>query len=127
METIEAISGILGIIMLVFGILQIILFFKIWGMTNDVRKIKERTFLSFSQEDIIKEIYKKNPNIENILFEALYNEMKYAYDEDMESFSFVLKEYNPLYEKAGIEMPEIFTNIHSRADWKNTFKFDRIK
>ena len=25
--------------MLVFGVLQIILFFKVWGMTNDVRKM----------------------------------------------------------------------------------------
>ena len=29
------------IVFLVFGILQIILFFKIWGMTNNVKKIKE--------------------------------------------------------------------------------------
>lgn len=28
-----------GIVMIVFGILQIILFFKVWGMTNDVRKL----------------------------------------------------------------------------------------
>lgn len=32
---------VLTIIGLIFGILQIILFFKIWGMTNDVKKIKE--------------------------------------------------------------------------------------
>ena len=31
----------LSIILIVFGILQIILFFKVWGMTNDVKKIKE--------------------------------------------------------------------------------------
>jgi len=32
-------NDFLAIIILVFGILQIILFFKIWGMTNDVDKI----------------------------------------------------------------------------------------
>jgi len=31
----------LSVILIVFGILQIILFFKVWGMTNDVKKIKE--------------------------------------------------------------------------------------
>ena len=31
----------MAIVFLVFGILQIILFFKIWGMTNNVKKIKE--------------------------------------------------------------------------------------
>lgn len=30
-----------AIIMIVFGILQIILFFKVWGMTNNVSKIKK--------------------------------------------------------------------------------------
>ena len=30
------IYAIIGIVMLVFGILQIVLFFKLWGMTNDV-------------------------------------------------------------------------------------------
>lgn len=29
-----------GIIIIVFGILQIILFFKIWGMTNDISDMK---------------------------------------------------------------------------------------
>ena len=30
------------LIILIFGILQLILFFKIWGMTNDIREIKEK-------------------------------------------------------------------------------------
>jgi len=33
---------IIGIIFAIFGILQIILFFKIWGMTNDIKEIKEK-------------------------------------------------------------------------------------
>ena len=32
------------LVFLVFGILQIILFFKIWGMTNNVKKIKNKLF-----------------------------------------------------------------------------------
>ena len=34
--------NILSIILLVFGVLQIILFFKLWGMTNDVRTMKDK-------------------------------------------------------------------------------------
>ena len=34
------------LIIFIFGILQLILFFKIWGMTNDIREIKEK-YLSF--------------------------------------------------------------------------------
>lgn len=33
---------LLAIILIVFGILQIILFFKIWGMTNDIREMKNK-------------------------------------------------------------------------------------
>lgn len=36
----ETIDPILGIILIVFGILNLILFFKLWGMTNDVRELK---------------------------------------------------------------------------------------
>ncbi len=33
-------NAFVNFILIVFGILQIILFFKIWGMTNDTEKIK---------------------------------------------------------------------------------------
>lgn len=36
----ETTLNIVSIIIIVFGILQIILFFKIWGMTNDISEIK---------------------------------------------------------------------------------------
>lgn len=35
----ETITFILAVVVLVFGILQIILFFKLWGMTNDVKRL----------------------------------------------------------------------------------------
>lgn len=31
-----------GIVMIAFGVLQIILFFKMWGMTNDIREMKNK-------------------------------------------------------------------------------------
>lgn len=36
----EAFTSILFIVILIFGVLQIILFFKVWGMTNDVAAIR---------------------------------------------------------------------------------------
>ncbi len=42
-------------LIIVFGVLQIILFFKIWGMTNDVRKLTEH-FCSNVQQDSKKEV-----------------------------------------------------------------------
>lgn len=35
-------GALLSLVAVLFGILQIILFFKIWGMTNDIREIKEK-------------------------------------------------------------------------------------
>lgn len=34
----------IAIVSLVAGILQIILFFKVWGMTNDIRELKKDHF-----------------------------------------------------------------------------------
>ena len=50
----------LFIVMLVFGILQIILFFKIWGMTNDVKEIvKKMSFPYNKNESSMSEYYSK--------------------------------------------------------------------
>lgn len=38
----EGITLFVSIVIIAFGILQIILFFKLWGMTNDVKKIKQQ-------------------------------------------------------------------------------------
>ena len=43
---------IVSIVVLVFGVLQIILFFKIWGMTNDVKKLTN--FFLYSQKEHIE-------------------------------------------------------------------------
>ena len=37
----EGITLFVSIVIIVFGILQIILFFKLWGMTNDVKKVRK--------------------------------------------------------------------------------------
>lgn len=43
----------LSIVLIVFGVLQIILFFKMWGMTNDVDQIKNKLELQPEVEDEI--------------------------------------------------------------------------
>ena len=54
----EGLIQFTGIVMIVFGILQIILFFKIWGMTNNVKriwkKIDNKDFLSDACVSYIK-------------------------------------------------------------------------
>lgn len=43
-----------SLIIIVFGILQIVLFFKFWGMTNDIRKLTEH-FCDTSQEQRLED------------------------------------------------------------------------
>lgn len=40
MQIVDSIIWLIVVICVVWFILRIILFFKVWGMTNDVRKIK---------------------------------------------------------------------------------------
>lgn len=55
----EGMFTFVGIIMIVFGILQIILFFKIWGMTNNVSEIKNII------RNNIKETKTSTPNVKS--------------------------------------------------------------
>ena len=45
-------SFLFDVILVVFGILQIILFFKIWGMTNNVKKILEVMVTSKNSKEV---------------------------------------------------------------------------
>ena len=49
----EDIITFTGVVMIVFGILQIILFFKIWGMTNNVSKIKGKLEENLNDDAIL--------------------------------------------------------------------------
>jgi hypothetical protein len=64
------IYAIIGIVMLVFGILQIVLFFKLWGMTNDVGQIKgllsnlstQKATAAMSSHDLEQTSSEQKPN-----------------------------------------------------------------
>lgn len=59
----------LAFIFFVFGVLQIILFFKMWGMTNNVKKIKEKFSQYEKHSDIVNsvKIISQNGGIEKSL------------------------------------------------------------
>lgn len=67
-----------GIVMIAFGILQIILFFKLWGMTNDVnriwKKIDNKDFLSEACVSYIKGNLEETEKLAN---EAFLQEVAY--------------------------------------------------
>ena len=45
----------LTIVLLVFGVLQIVLFFKIWGMINDIREMRNK-YLKDEDEKVLEEV-----------------------------------------------------------------------
>lgn len=65
----------LSIVMLIFGILQIILFFKIWGMTNDISRIRGVIEKEFQQKTIAKQHKIPNENAINLLKGTWGNEV----------------------------------------------------
>ena len=53
----ETTATIINIALIVMGVLQIILFFKIWGMTNDVKDLKNKFDpRGFSKEQMAKKM-----------------------------------------------------------------------
>lgn len=50
----------LSVVLLIFSILKIILFFKIWGMTNNVKNITRRIGFPYNKEELLyEEFYSK--------------------------------------------------------------------
>ena len=53
----------LTIILLIFGVLQIILFFKVWGMTNDIREIRNKYLKDEDEKRREEAVYDPTPNL----------------------------------------------------------------
>lgn len=92
-------------------------------MTNDVRKLKNHFIVADSdKERILVEIYKKNPRIADILFDSLYRDLYRQSDGAFtNSLTPTIEAYKALYEKAGVEMPEVFSQINTISDFYKTF------
>lgn len=117
----------LTIILLVFGVLQIILFFKVWGMTNDVNKITSK-------------LQCEKDNTWNVRRALLYGDKELAKKElmnciisDFEKFGDggygfnqvedIIAKYEPAFNQLEMEIPENLRNIKSYADIKDIIKF----
>lgn len=105
---------LLIIIAVIFGVLQSILFFKLWGMTNDVKNIySSMTNLNWSLHDA--KIAYIQGNIEAtkfILDKSLIDGLKHAAFEDsgMSPYQNVYentrKKYTKYYTDFGLELPD---------------------
>lgn len=117
----------LTIVFLVFGVLQIILFFKVWGMTNDVNKITGK-------------LQCEKDSTWNVRRALLYGDKELAKKElmsciisDFEKFGDggygfnqvedIIAKYEPAFKQLGMDIPENLKNIKTYADIKNIITF----
>lgn len=118
----------LTIVLLIFGVLQIILFFKMWGMTNDVNRIT-------------KKLQCEKDKTWNVRRALLYGDQELAKRElmdciisDFEKFGDggygfncvedIISKYEPAFKQLGMEIPDNLKAIKSYADIKNIIKIE---
>lgn len=132
----------LSIIFFVWGILNIILFFKLWRATNDINMIKNKYCVV--ADDLTTEVLKlKLAGKDKEAFELLNSELirivikdyteignKYYYDTEdsvsekfKEMFDERIKEFNPLYKAINKTIPEEITQL----TYSQIMQFGRIK
>lgn len=118
----------ISLIIIVFGILQIILFFKIWGATNDIKKLKNKlatpvkgydkavvstlsVYLSSGKEEALKHL---NELMAKKVISEYYKAIESGYNYKnvfAESWQNTLKLMAPIYNELGAQVPERFTSI----------------
>jgi hypothetical protein len=117
----EGIMPFVSILFIVFGILQIILFFKLWGMTDDVRKLRNdclRSGYGFDFENEVRKLIllgdkeKAKELILNKFIEKLING---------NSFQDLKEQLGRDLEKIGEEMPDGIKKLESLGDFSEMF------
>lgn len=127
----ESMLDFVSVIIIIFGILQIILFFKLWGMTNNVKHINRKVG-RVSGVDLAWEIRKAvlkgdKKKAEDLLLEAFINVMKQKCSEYNEATDEKIAElkfkYEKLYNTIGSELPQSIQNLKTEQDFYNVFTF----
>ena len=102
-----------GIVMIAFGILQIILFFKIWGMTNNVKriwkKIDNKDFLSDACVSYIKGNLEETERLANEAFlqeVALLSKSSESYEDWIDNYIKIKEKYTRIFKKIDKPAPD---------------------
>jgi hypothetical protein len=136
----NTLSILVGLILFAAAVLQIILFFKVWAMTNDVRELRaEHTphrdtlfevrkllLLGDSKKVVDILVGRFAAKIKNSSYVGLSDyecseEMKKSIDAEFEKAK---KELESSLKKVGVEMPESIKRLKSGNDFHNLFTFN---
>lgn len=109
-------EGLLVIIAVVISILNIMLFFKIWSMTNDVKKIEhklnERTSINIEVETLRLKMLGRIEEAEKLLNAEMEKNLRSvcsnskSIEDGAIEWNRSLKKMEDLYKYLGINMPE---------------------
>lgn len=118
---------VLAIIMIVFAILQIILFFKVWGMTNNVKEITKKLECDLEPVDYIRKALLKGDKekSEDLLTDALAQELiafAAGYTDKYRSIEDIKEKYIKLFKHIGVyELP--IANVNNVDDIKKIMPY----
>ncbi len=109
----EGLMQFTGIVIIAFGILQIILFFKVWGMTNNVKriwkKINNKDFLSNACISYIKGDLEETEKLANEAFlqeVALLSKSSESYEDWLNGYKKLKDKYTRLFKKIDKPAPD---------------------
>ena len=111
---------IMCFIMIGWGVLNIILFFKVWGMTNNVSKIRRKYESDYSADDILS-------NARRLFLQGKKSEVRDMY---INSFCAEVEAYNERKKNnlsnIGEPMPEAIRNMKTMSDYYNSITFEKV-
>lgn len=118
----EGLIQFTGIVMIAFGILQIILFFKVWGMTNNVkriwRKIDNKDFLSDACVAYLKGDIEATEKLANEAFiqeVALLSKSSETYEDWLTDYQKLEAKYTRIFKKIDKPAPDFDKYRDSKA------------
>ena len=120
-----AIAYILG------AILSIILFFKVWGMCNDVRYMKARVEVREEkiQKDELIYLHRTNdPTFEKMLMRAIYNDLyaQHLREEDEASwYKYTFDDWVKVCKSNNWQFPEVLAELDTIEKFNNLFLLKR--
>lgn len=119
---------LMGIILFASAVLNIILFFKIWGMTNDVAAIKKHlipdTEITLTELVALGEPSKAESAAKKLLYDALStiyfsHSMNYTARLKAKDMDDKLSDYLPRIQRLGVNLPEHLTSSKAFIEYMN--------
>jgi hypothetical protein len=125
----------IAIVSLIAGILQIILFFKIWGMTNDIRELKKDHFCETDIETYYQKatfarknlVLGRKEQVKSMLLKNFIHNIEQNYINNEQSLRPYVDNLKAQFEKIGEEVPEYIDKMETFGDYYQLFSKDDFK